>query len=219
MKIKYIGTALFFDRIVLPPDVLNKITKEKDWDALVSDHIGADKFKADYANLPGRTWQEKHWAYSTDKKLHWLRKVSSNDWNQQKSDPVKLELLIANSVSYWIFQDSVVSVSDENLYQTEDIKNHIKLFIYKRGDKFTKVSREVERFEKFEKIRPIQREQLPEDVRMFVWRRDNGKCVTCGSNRNLEFDHIIPVSEGGSNTERNIQLLCADCNKKKSNKI
>jgi 5-methylcytosine-specific restriction endonuclease McrA len=28
-----------------------------------------------------------------------------------------------------------------------------------------------------------------------------------------------PVTEGGSSTERNIQLLCSVCNKKKSNKI
>jgi 5-methylcytosine-specific restriction endonuclease McrA len=45
---------------------------------------------------------------------------------------------------------------------------------------------------------------------------DNGKCVRCVSNERLEFDHIIPVSEGGSNTERNIQLLCEPCNRAKA---
>ena len=60
---------------------------------------------------------------------------------------------------------------------------------------------------------------IPEEVRMYVWRRDQGRCIKCGNNKNLEFDHIIPVSEGGSNTGRNIQLLCSECNKKKSNKI
>jgi hypothetical protein len=52
-----------------------------------------------------------------------------------------------------------------------------------------------------------------------VWRRDQGMCVECGSNKNLEFDHIIPVSKGGSNTTRNIQLLCEGCNRRKSAKI
>ena len=35
----------------------------------------------------------------------------------------------------------------------------------------------------------------------------------------LEYDHIIPVSKGGSNTAANIQLLCRRCNGKKSDKI
>ena len=52
-----------------------------------------------------------------------------------------------------------------------------------------------------------------------VWRRDEGKCVECGSNENLEFDHIIPHSKGGANTYRNIQLLCEYCNRSKSAKI
>ena len=44
-------------------------------------------------------------------------------------------------------------------------------------------------------------------------------CVDCGSNEKLEYDHIIPVSKGGSNTARNIQLLCEKCNRTKGNNI
>lgn len=52
-----------------------------------------------------------------------------------------------------------------------------------------------------------------------VWKRDEGKCTQCGSREKLEFDHIIPHSKGGSNTYRNVQLLCEKCNRSKSDKI
>ncbi len=57
---------------------------------------------------------------------------------------------------------------------------------------------------------------IPKEVKVSVWRRDKGQCVQCGSKEKLEYDHIIPVSKGGSNTERNIQLLCEKCNRQKS---
>ena len=56
-------------------------------------------------------------------------------------------------------------------------------------------------------------------IKREVWRRDKGECVECSSNLRLEYDHIIPFSKGGSNTVRNIQLLCENCNRKKSNNI
>lgn len=65
----------------------------------------------------------------------------------------------------------------------------------------------------------LVREVIPEEVRIFVWRRDQAQCVRCGSQERLEFDHVIPVSKGGSNTERNIQLLCERCNREKSDSI
>lgn len=61
--------------------------------------------------------------------------------------------------------------------------------------------------------------KIPQDVQDLVWNRDGGKCSECGINEKLEFDHIIPFSKGGSNTYRNIQLLCETHNRKKSNKI
>jgi 5-methylcytosine-specific restriction endonuclease McrA len=60
-----------------------------------------------------------------------------------------------------------------------------------------------------------KRKYIPEEVRHEVWRRDRGRCVQCGSQEKLEFDHIIPVSKGGSSTARNLQLLCERCNRSK----
>ena len=64
-----------------------------------------------------------------------------------------------------------------------------------------------------------RRENLSQRVRDEVWRRDGGTCQRCGSREKLEFDHIIPVSKGGSNTARNIELLCEKCNRAKSDHI
>lgn len=67
--------------------------------------------------------------------------------------------------------------------------------------------------------KPPRRQYIPDRVKIFVWKRDDGRCVTCGSPERLEFDHIIPVSKGGSNTARNLQLLCELCNRKKGTAI
>jgi len=61
--------------------------------------------------------------------------------------------------------------------------------------------------------------RISQSVKDKVWRRDEGKCIECGSNEKLEFDHIIPFSKGGANTYRNVQLLCENCNRSKSNQI
>jgi HNH endonuclease len=63
------------------------------------------------------------------------------------------------------------------------------------------------------------RQAIPERVRHEVWRRDRGTCVECGSRGRLEFDHIIPVSRGGANTARNIELRCEPCNRRKGARI
>ena len=60
-----------------------------------------------------------------------------------------------------------------------------------------------------------RRERIPQDVKIAVWQRDAGRCVECGANSELEFDHIIPLAMGGANTLRNLQLLCATCNRRK----
>lgn len=63
------------------------------------------------------------------------------------------------------------------------------------------------------------RETIPMDIANAVWNRDGGKCCICDSNKELEFDHIIPVSKGGATTFRNLQLLCRKCNSIKSDNI
>jgi len=61
---------------------------------------------------------------------------------------------------------------------------------------------------------------IPTAVKVEVWKRDQGRCVLCGSNKNLHFDHDIPFSKGGTSIlPENVRLLCAKHNLSKSDKI
>jgi len=55
-----------------------------------------------------------------------------------------------------------------------------------------------------------------------VARRDNNTCQICGKillDREIEIDHIIPFSRGGTSDEKNLRVTCLDCNRKKGKKI
>jgi hypothetical protein len=67
---------------------------------------------------------------------------------------------------------------------------------------------------------PVRRRVIPTAVKLAVWQRDGGKCVACGANDELHFDHDLPWSKGGTSiTEANVQLLCARHNLQKSDQI
>ena len=61
---------------------------------------------------------------------------------------------------------------------------------------------------------------IPSAVKLEVWTRDKGRCVLCGSDKNIHFDHELPYSKGGSSlVAANIRLLCAKHNLSKGAKI
>jgi hypothetical protein len=62
---------------------------------------------------------------------------------------------------------------------------------------------------------PAGRGRIPADVRRVVFERDGGRCVDCGSDFDLQYDHVIPHSLGGASTAANLQVLCAGCNQRK----
>jgi 5-methylcytosine-specific restriction endonuclease McrA len=115
----------------------------------------------------------------------------------------------------WAYRDLVLHIDEPEPRDEHKEAVMVKHFILHRERDYERVRREVEALENLEKIDRLPREPIPESVRLFVWQRDGGKCVKCGSRERLEFDHIIPLAAGGSNTERNIQLLCEGCNRSK----
>lgn len=65
----------------------------------------------------------------------------------------------------------------------------------------------------------VRTRHIPRDVRQRVWRKYGGRCADCNADDYLEFDHVVPVAKGGSNSDANVQLLCRRCNLKKSDMI
>lgn len=62
------------------------------------------------------------------------------------------------------------------------------------------------------------RSPLSPKLRYNVLRRDGFTCQYCGrtaDERQLEIDHIVPVSKGGTNDIGNLQTACKECNRGK----
>jgi hypothetical protein len=61
---------------------------------------------------------------------------------------------------------------------------------------------------------------ITSEIKKEVWKRDQGKCVTCNETKNLHFDHELPFSKGGTSlSAKNVRLLCMKHNLQKSAKI
>ncbi len=52
----------------------------------------------------------------------------------------------------------------------------------------------------------------PKRVVQLIMRGHDAACACCYVVDGLTFDHIVPVSKGGSNALRNGQILCHECN-------
>jgi len=119
-----------------------------------------------------------------------------------------------------IEEEEEIRREEEKIRREEEEKELIKREILENERK-RQLRRQIkiELLERGDVAQSQKRMSIPQDVQDLVWNRDGGKCVLCGSQENLEFDHIIPVSKGGANTYRNLQLLCQNCNRSKSDKI
>lgn len=138
--------------------------------------------------------------------------------NKADTEPVRLNFLGFDD-NLWMFKENCYYCDRSMpLSYTED---EIKLLILNEYDKerkhFESLQRKFSTSETLEES--FHRPRIPEQIRIEVWRRDGGKCARCGSRENLEYDHIVPISKGGSNTARNIELLCEKCNRSKGANI
>ena len=64
----------------------------------------------------------------------------------------------------------------------------------------------------------LERRRVTSDVRRRIIDRDGFECQSCGAKDEIQIDHIIPISRGGSSDDDNLQVLCAPCNRSKGAK-
>jgi hypothetical protein len=56
-----------------------------------------------------------------------------------------------------------------------------------------------------------KKKAIPQKVKDYVFRRDQGRCVCCGKNNKLSFHHLENRFEGGAHDPSKIVLLCITC--------
>lgn len=146
-------------------------------------------------------------------------------WDESESRPVHLQRaefsadvwpsLFGHSSKVWFFKNSTYEVSGK--YNDSEQSLLVQEFEDRARRKFERLTH---KFSLAESTDPkALRPRIPEEVRIAVWRRDGGCCARCGSRERLEYDHIIALTRGGSNTTRNIELLCEACNRSKGSEI
>ncbi len=144
-------------------------------------------------------------------------KLHKTEWAdyaaRQQEHPVRLTEV--KNRMYWWFQDQFYS-------ENEGLSGSAVYALI-----VTRQQRQAQRIDRAQQIvamgtlprsTPI-REAIPDDVKHLVWTRDQGSCRNCGATVELQFDHIIPVSMGGSSSPDNLQVLCGPCNRQKGASI
>jgi hypothetical protein len=82
--------------------------------------------------------------------------------------------------------------------------------------KLVKISKGVYKYDPTLKVE----ETLPEfttSQKREIILRDGGRCIMCGSDKDIHVDHIVPKSKGGTSDIQNGQLLCSQHNLLKKN--
>lgn len=160
-------------------------------------------------SIPTMSWSASRGAYIGKTDYTWF--VGKHFLDSHAEIPYRLRSKYLEA-DVWIYGGKVYISQDREL-SPEDVRALLNVEKNKRRLTLEKAHALQAMTEQLEQ--PRQRRGIPQQIRVAVWQRDSGRCVECGSQDKLEFDHIIPVALGGANTDRNVQLLCQTCNRRK----
>lgn len=70
----------------------------------------------------------------------------------------------------------------------------------------------------------VRRRKIPTDIQRMVRQRANHLCEYCHTSERWQYipftiDHIIPISQGGTDQDDNLALACFHCNRRKGGQI
>ena len=161
-------------------------------------------------------WKRLYWRFHSGRSYaeEMDNKTYSSLMERQQQRPVTVMTDPLSNKTWWMFkgefywEDEQFSVREVAILIIDNLKQRKK-----------RVERAAARINQGNSRLTRRRQPIPDDVKVNVWQRDRGRCVKCGSQETLEFDHIIPLSKGGGNTTRNIQLLCEKCNREKAGNL
>jgi 5-methylcytosine-specific restriction endonuclease McrA len=160
----------------------------------------------------GRIWLVRRGGSGASRYLVQIQDEVWDDWNKNPEAPLRVGHDSSSGKCYWQFGEHFWVTDEPDLTERDVValvneQENRKRLRLQRAHSLQAMADQLD-----ERGR---RQKIPGDVKARVWERDGGQCSACASTRDLEFDHIIPLKLGGSNTERNLQLLCAECNRRK----
>ena len=108
--------------------------------------------------------------------------------------------------------------SDKGLFElvANEYKNLGTRKVFKFRMRLSDAPDEVAQFQEADEFKRA----IPAWVKQVAYKRDKGRCVICGADDQLHFDHEFPFSKGGTGlTPENVRILCARHNLQKGAKI
>ena len=181
-----------------------------------TDHLGmlrrAENVR--FTHQPG-FWTGKGPAVLTiGKRSFLLRKMSKADFQHRLDVQLRRPRLVAtiSGRRYWHYKNRFYWENDE--LRSEEVHALITTREQRKNLQIERAQATVAMGS--QPRNSVARKRIPDDVKQYIWTRDAGQCQSCGSVSELQFDHVIPVSMGGSNDVENLQILCGPCNRSKA---